>query len=76
MFSISVEVSAPDFDKFRMEVPCPICLLETATTFGEVRRQEIIICRGCHANIHLEDHLGDFHRVRSRLKSLFKSMEI
>jgi len=68
MLSLQVKVHFPDLDRRVIDVPCPRCELETPVQLGEIRRGEIIICRGCHANVYLEDHLGGVHRMRSRLK--------
>lgn len=62
MVSISLEVSVPHFDRVPIEVPCPICGLHTWVKLGEIRGRDFAICRGCHANILLEDHLGGVHR--------------
>ncbi len=62
MFSISLHINIPDFDRIPIEIDCPICGLHTWVTIGEVRRRDFTICRGCHANIMLEDHLGSVHR--------------
>lgn len=62
MVSISLEVSVPHFDRVPIEVPCPICGLHTWVKLGEIRRRDFAICRGCHANMLLEDHLGGVHR--------------
>jgi hypothetical protein len=62
MISISIKVQIPDFDRISTEVPCPRCGLHTWVKLGEIRRRDFAICRGCHANILLEDHLGGVQR--------------
>jgi hypothetical protein len=74
MLSISIEVIMPDLDRHLIEVPCPRCDLHTWVTLGEIRRRDYAICRGCHANILLEDHLGSMHRIIRDLESAFKSL--
>ncbi len=76
MISISLEIDIPNFDKIKLEIPCPICSLHTWVTIGEIRRREFTICRGCHANIILEDNMGGFHKfVRQTTKTL-KNFEV
>ena len=62
MVTLSIKVSIPDFDRIPIEVPCPLCGLHTWVTLGAIRRRDFAICRGCHANIMLIDHLGGFQR--------------
>jgi len=74
MFSISIEVNLPEFDKIPIEVPCPICELHTWVTLGSIRRRDFAICRGCHTNILLEDHLGSVHRTIKNIEGVFKDI--
>jgi len=74
MMSISIQVHIPDFDRVRIEVPCPICGLHTWVSLGEIRRRDLAVCRGCHANILLEDHLGGIHRFVRGTERVFRSL--
>lgn len=74
MVSISIQVDIPNFDRVPIEIPCPICELHTWVTIGEIRRRDFTICRGCHANILLEDHLGSMHRSIRQLEKALKSL--
>jgi hypothetical protein len=73
MVPISIKVSIPDFDRIPIEVPCPICELHTWVRLGEIRRRGFAICRGCHANILLEDHLGGVHRFVRSTEQVFRA---
>jgi len=73
MISISFKVNIPDFDSIPIEVPCPICGLHTWVTIGAIRRRDFAICRGCHANILLEDHLGSFQRFTRKTERILKN---
>jgi transposase-like protein len=68
--SLRVEVHVPELDRRVIDVPCPRCELETPVQLGEIRRGDIIICRGCHSNVRLEDELGGMHRARVRLRRI------
>jgi len=71
MVSISLTVEIPDFDRVPIELPCPVCGLHTWVRLGEIRRRDLAVCRGCHANVVLYDHLGSVHRfVRGVEKTL------
>lgn len=74
MFSLSITVSFPDLDRQWIDLSCPRCRLETAVALGEIRRCEIIICRGCHANIYLQDHLGSYHRAKRQIELAFAQL--
>ena len=74
MFSLELKVEMPDFDKYRLEVPCPLCKLHTWVTLGEIRRQEMTICRGCHVNIYLEDHLGQIQRFTQKFQKMISDI--
>ena len=67
MISFSIKIQLPNLDKHPIEIPCPICKLHTWVTFGEIKRGDFVICRGCHANIILIDHLGKVKRFEQDL---------
>jgi hypothetical protein len=75
MFSISIKVTIPNLDKRVIEVPCPVCKLHTWVRLGEIRRRDFAICRGCHANILLVDHLGQLHRFTRSFARILRSLE-
>lgn len=64
----------PDFDKYSIEVDCPYCKLDTWVTIGEIKRNDFTICRGCHRNIILEDHLGSVTRGFRNIHDLLKNL--
>jgi transposase-like protein len=70
MLEVSITWDIPNFDKEEIDIQCPICKLENPVQFGEIRRRECIICRGCHSNIFLEDHLGTIHRFIKSIDNL------
>jgi hypothetical protein len=74
MLSISISMTMPDLDREPIEVPCPRCDLHTWVTLSEIRRRDYAVCRGCHANILLEDHLGSMHRIIRDTESILRSL--
>ena len=75
-FSFSLKIiNIPDLDRHQIEVQCPVCLLHMWVNLGEFRRRDFVICRGCHANILLEDHLGQVHRSVRDFEQMLKGME-
>lgn len=77
MFSIKItaEVSVPNLDRHWVDVPCPVCELTTPATMGAVRCGDVIVCRGCHANVRLHDQMASFHRFKRRFARMLKSLE-
>ncbi len=74
MFKITVTGSIPDLDRRWIDVDCPNCRLATPASLRDVRLGNVIICRGCKANIRLLDHLGEYHRMRRKLEASFRRM--
>jgi len=72
--SFSMKVNIPDLDRQSFEVECPMCRLHTWATWGEFRRRDFVICRGCHANIMFEDHLGGLQRFMRDFEQMLKEM--
>jgi hypothetical protein len=73
MFSFSLEIQIPNLDKHPIEVPCPNCELHTWVTLGEIKRGDFAICRGCHANILLIDHLGKVKQFEQKLVRILEN---
>jgi hypothetical protein len=73
MINFAISIQLADLDAHWIEVPCPSCRLETWTRLGEIKRGEYIICRGCHANIHLIDHLGQVKGFTQSLERVLGS---
>lgn len=65
---ISVDAVAPDIDKFKTAVACPICNLETPVFLRQVRLNQTIVCRGCHSAVRLADHLGSVGAARKHVE--------
>jgi transposase-like protein len=69
---ISISFNIPNFDRKEIEIDCPLCKLGNWVQLGQIKRREYLVCRGCHSNIHLEDHLGGVQRVTKKLNNMFK----
>lgn len=74
MISVQVTGGLPDLDRHWIDVDCPHCRLATPASLRDVRLGNVIICRGCKANVRLVDHLGEYHRVRRKLERAFRQM--
>lgn len=72
MFELSIHISPFDLSRHEVEIDCPLCTLHNWATFGQIQRREVLICRGCHSNIFLEDHLGSTQRSIKIINDAFK----
>ena len=59
--------------------PCPRCSFRNHATIKQIRLRDVLICRGCKANIRLEDHRNSVRiaerQVRQSLEQLLEAME-
>jgi transposase-like protein len=74
MLNFSITIQLPDLDRHEIEIDCPICKLSNWVKIGEIRRRDYVVCRGCHANLLLEDHLGQVQRFTQEFEHLFKEL--
>lgn len=72
MFKITLKITLPELNRYPIEIQCPRCELHNWVTLAEVVRRDYVICRGCHANILLIDHLGSFQRFIHDFEKAFK----
>jgi hypothetical protein len=60
-----------DFDKHEIEVQCPACSFYNPISLKQARLRDVIICRGCKSNIHLDDQMNE---TRKAIKSIRRAM--
>ncbi len=58
-------------DKMAVDIACPRCHFLNRVTIKQARIGDVTICRGCKANIHLQDHLNT---VRQGVRSVERTM--
>ena len=65
-----------DIDNIAIDVQCPSCHFSNTVTLRQIRLRDVIICRGCKANIRLEDHLNTARKtVRSVQRAIRELQE-
>lgn len=62
-------------DNATIDAECPKCGFYNAFTIKQVRLRDVIICRGCKVNIHLEDHRNECRASVRRMKQAYKSLQ-
>lgn len=55
-------------DRAGLEAPCPRCGFYNGFTFRQARLQDVIICRGCKANVRLDDHMGECRKAARQVE--------
>ena len=70
-------------DNVEVSVPCPRCKFENPFTLKQARLRDVIICRGCKANIQLDDQMNECknavrrtERMISELQNSLKNMNL
>lgn len=57
-----------DLDPVTLDATCPRCGFLNDFTIKQVRLRDVVICRGCHSNVKLDDQLNTVRRARGNLK--------
>lgn len=60
-----------DIERVKIDIRCPSCQFLNPVTLKQVRLRDVIICRGCKANVRLEDHL---YTMRKSIRSFQRTM--
>ena len=65
-----------DLGKETIDISCPGCDFNNTVYLKQVRLRNVIICRGCKANIRLNDYLCEtkkaIHGLNKVLRNLLK----
>lgn len=64
-----------DIDRASFDVECPQCSFTTKIFYRDARLRDVMICRGCKANIQLDDHMNECRKVRKQVASAIADLE-
>lgn len=64
-----------NIDGFETDAACPRCGFHNSFSLVQVRVRDVIICRGCHCNIRLEDHLNSYRKARASMNRALGDLE-
>ena len=53
-----------DLDCVTIEFQCPLCGFFNSVLFRQARLRDVVICRGCKSNIHLDDEMNECRKAR------------
>ena len=67
-----------DLDKEKVQGQCEICGFWYECTIKQARLDDVLICRGCKANLQLRDRMGtvkqSVRRIRRAMANLSRSL--
>lgn len=76
-----IEEGDLDIGKFEVEVDCPGCGFSNPIWLRQAQLRDVIICRGCKANIQLDDGMNtvrkgirSFHRALSEFQNQIENL--
>src|SRR5271157_6432148 len=73
MFGVKARiVGGINLDKLEVEVDCPRCKFPNPIWLKQARLRDVIICRGCKANIQLDDSMNT---VRKGVRSVHQALD-
>lgn len=58
-----------------MDLVCPRCRFGNNASIKSIRIRDVIICRGCHANVRLDDHLNSVRATERRIRRALAELE-
>lgn len=64
-----------DLDRFEFEVACPRCSFATKIFYRDARLRDVLICRGCKANIQLDDRMNECRKAKRQIDSAIHELE-
>lgn len=64
-----------DLDRHQFDVECPNCRFYNRIFYRDARLRDVLICRGCKANIRLDDHMNECRKARAQLERAFRQLQ-
>ncbi len=62
------------FDKASFDFECSECRFYNAFTLKQARLRDVVICRACKANIHLDDRMNECRKAARLLKKSLREI--
>ncbi len=62
-------------DNAPVSVACPVCEFHNTFTIKQARLREMIICRGCKANIQIDDDMNECRKVTRQIERAMAEFE-
>ena len=62
-------------DDYKVDFKCPHCGFYNYFLFKQARLRDVIICRGCKANIRLDDNMNECRKVSKSIRRELAEIE-
>ena len=62
-------------DDVEISTPCPLCNFENDFTIKQARLRDVIICRGCKANIQLDDQMNECRKATRSVEKTLQELQ-
>jgi predicted RNA-binding Zn-ribbon protein involved in translation (DUF1610 family) len=64
-----------DLDRIALDFECPKCGFFNGFFFRDARLRDVLICRGCKANIQLDDHMNECRKAHQQVNKAMRELE-
>jgi hypothetical protein len=64
-----------DLDRITIDFPCPSCGFQNPATIKQARLRDAVICRGCKANIRLDDQMNECRKAVRQVRKSLRQLE-
>ena len=64
-----------NLDRIEIDTECPRCRFHNPVWLRQVRLRDVVICRGCKANIQLDDYLNTYRNAQRQLEKQLQELE-
>lgn len=62
-------------DNITVSVACPLCEFDNPFTIKQARLRDVIICRGCKANVQLDDQMNECRKVVRQVERAINDLQ-
>lgn len=64
-----------NIDRMHFDFECPRCKFMINVFFRDARLRDVLICRGCKANIQLDDYMNECRKARREIDAACRELE-
>lgn len=64
-----------DIDSFEVEVDCPDCGFANPIWLRQARLRDVVICRGCKANLQIDDSMNTVRKARQSIRRSIRELQ-
>ncbi len=64
-----------NLDRAAFDIPCPRCRFENSILYRQARLRDVVICRGCKANLRLDDHMNECRKARRQVNEAMRELQ-